>query len=153
MAKVCYAVDSGDTGNRQQHCPIPAPSDGDVAHCAGGLADCLCPEIHPAQYPAAGTVRQAVGARRSIAATSQGGITPVHRTAQPLYFLGSLDQLHSDRSQRTRHRRPAGAYLALFWVPAPIVCRSLDRKSTRLNSSHSQISYAVFCLKKKKNRN
>src|SRR2546430_10313736 len=30
-------------------------------------------------------------------------------------------------------------------------CR--DRKSTRLNSSHSQISYAVFCLKKKKQRN
>src|SRR2546427_5931793 len=28
----------------------------------------------------------------------------------------------------------------------------LDRKSTRLNSSHSQISYAVFCLKKKKNQ-
>src|SRR5438270_9881424 len=27
----------------------------------------------------------------------------------------------------------------------------IDRKSTRLNSSHSQISYAVFCLKKKKN--
>src|SRR2546430_12700853 len=31
------------------------------------------------------------------------------------------------------------------------VCpKNLDRKSTRLNSSHSQISYAVFCLKKKK---
>src|SRR5438270_1794073 len=28
-----------------------------------------------------------------------------------------------------------------------------DRKSTRLNSSHSQISYAVFCLKKKKKSN
>src|SRR5688572_31228662 len=28
-----------------------------------------------------------------------------------------------------------------------------DRKSTRLNSSHSQISYAVFCLKKKKQHN
>src|SRR2546430_10508458 len=28
-----------------------------------------------------------------------------------------------------------------------------DRKSTRLNSSHSQISYAVFCLKKKKTKN
>src|SRR2546427_3806035 len=28
--------------------------------------------------------------------------------------------------------------------------RGADRKSTRLNSSHSQISYAVFCLKKKK---
>src|SRR5438270_9176049 len=33
----------------------------------------------------------------------------------------------------------------------PYARRSLDRKSTRLNSSHSQISYAVFCLKKKKN--
>src|SRR2546430_13017029 len=30
--------------------------------------------------------------------------------------------------------------------------RREDRKSTRLNSSHSQISYAVFCLKKKKQR-
>src|SRR3989442_2413450 len=29
---------------------------------------------------------------------------------------------------------------------------TLDRKSTRLNSSHVRISYAVFCLKKKKNR-
>src|SRR2546427_10170795 len=30
------------------------------------------------------------------------------------------------------------------------ICAGPDRKSTRLNSSHSQISYAVFCLKKKK---
>src|SRR2546430_10914404 len=29
---------------------------------------------------------------------------------------------------------------------------TIDRKSTRLNSSHSQISYAVFCLKKKKEK-
>src|SRR5688572_31882635 len=40
-------------------------------------------------------------------------------------------------------------------VPGPTVCTAppscTDRKSTRLNSSHSQISYAVFCLKKKKN--
>src|SRR5205085_3321209 len=38
----------------------------------------------------------------------------------------------------------------------PIIERAgpggLDRKSTRLNSSHSQISYAVFCLKKKKKK-
>src|SRR2546430_4797167 len=32
------------------------------------------------------------------------------------------------------------------------VDRARDRKSTRLNSSHSQISYAVFCLKKKKKK-
>src|SRR5205085_11846291 len=30
--------------------------------------------------------------------------------------------------------------------------QKVDRKSTRLNSSHSQISYAVFCLKKKKKK-
>src|SRR2546430_17306006 len=33
---------------------------------------------------------------------------------------------------------------------AETTLEGLDRKSTRLNSSHSQISYAVFCLKKKK---
>src|SRR5688572_32142192 len=35
--------------------------------------------------------------------------------------------------------------------PSPLKrrCQRPDRKSTRLNSSHSQISYAVFCLKKK----
>src|SRR2546430_7803824 len=32
-----------------------------------------------------------------------------------------------------------------------VSAHGVDRKSTRLNSSHSQISYAVFCLKKKKN--
>src|SRR2546427_3956615 len=36
--------------------------------------------------------------------------------------------------------------------PSPLKQHS-DRKSTRLNSSHSQISYAVFCLKKKKKKN
>src|SRR2546430_12562407 len=35
--------------------------------------------------------------------------------------------------------------------PRKIRSTGSDRKSTRLNSSHSQISYAVFCLKKKKN--
>src|SRR2546430_3806266 len=39
------------------------------------------------------------------------------------------------------------------WKNSPAqrtVSATVDRKSTRLNSSHSQISYAVFCLKKKK---
>src|SRR2546422_2670487 len=35
-------------------------------------------------------------------------------------------------------------------VPAPWCATAIDRKSTRLNSSHGYISYAVFCLKKKK---
>src|SRR2546421_2785323 len=47
-----------------------------------------------------------------------------------------------------------GAY---FWAASIVSCKrpraAEDRKSTRLNSSHDQISYAVFCLKKKKKRN
>src|SRR3712207_8059072 len=42
-------------------------------------------------------------------------------------------------------RRPSGAGTASFGAG--------DRKSTRLNSSHANISYAVFCLKKKKTIN
>src|SRR5258707_6064984 len=37
-------------------------------------------------------------------------------------------------------------------VPGPFHGGFLDRKSTRLNSSHANISYAVFCLKKKKTK-
>src|SRR3712207_8393548 len=45
---------------------------------------------------------------------------------------------------------------SLATVPGPVqqlraISRATDRKSTRLNSSHANISYAVFCLKKKKN--
>src|SRR5688572_32045850 len=43
------------------------------------------------------------------------------------------------------------AFLNLQNAPnRPSESQFIDRKSTRLNSSHSQISYAVFCLKKKK---
>src|SRR3712207_6871348 len=40
----------------------------------------------------------------------------------------------------------------LGWPPRPGAVLLTDRKSTRLNSSHANISYAVFCLKKKQNR-
>src|SRR5438045_9147960 len=45
------------------------------------------------------------------------------------------------------YRRRATARQALALAAAPV---ELDRKSTRLNSSHLGISYAVFCLKKKR---
>src|SRR3989449_8061465 len=37
-------------------------------------------------------------------------------------------------------------------TPTRVIPKQTDRKSTRLNSSHGYISYAVFCLKKKKNK-
>src|SRR2546427_8953527 len=45
--------------------------------------------------------------------------------------------------------RPMGSFL-LLRPHGSEMAGTPDRKSTRLNSSHSQISYAVFCLKKKK---
>src|SRR5687768_17982621 len=56
-----------------------------------------------------------------------------------------FDDEHAVRAlwklRRPRHHRCAGAHRQ----------REGDRKSTRLNSSHGYISYAVFCLKKKTN--
>src|SRR2546430_14212946 len=49
-----------------------------------------------------------------------------------------------------RGKQPCARHRDLADDHAEIGHRILDRKSTRLNSSHSQISYAVFCLKKKK---
>src|SRR5256885_2576938 len=50
------------------------------------------------------------------------------------------------------HEKSAGnaAHLALLGSPRVAALGEKDRKSTRLNSSHLVISYAVFCLKKKK---
>src|SRR2546430_8279731 len=50
---------------------------------------------------------------------------------------------HADEHQEDQHHADD-----LQRDPDDVVL--IDRKSTRLNSSHSQISYAVFCLKKKK---
>src|SRR5438034_2227988 len=88
---------------------------------------------------------------------------PVH----PLFFChgaGSHRALHSfptrrssDLTRRARLAIPAGVRRADGrGTPAGIARRARrfraapDRKSTRLNSSHTVISYAVFCLKKKK---
>src|SRR5947207_8622984 len=43
--------------------------------------------------------------------------------------------------------------VGLGWCWRALRTGAADRKSTRLNSSHTVISYAVFCLKKKKDRN
>src|SRR5258705_925425 len=72
-----------------------------------------------------------------------------------IYTLSLHDALPISESRRQRQfRRPSARVYKKFreerkrevplWTP-----RSGDRKSTRLNSSHLGISYAVFCLKKK----
>src|SRR3712207_8856139 len=75
---------------------------------------------------------------------------------------GALARVLLDKGHRVRAfiRRPdspeakelkrLGAELAVGDFEEPSTIEDADRKSTRLNSSHANISYAVFCLKKKK---
>src|SRR5947209_20551761 len=53
---------------------------------------------------------------------------------------------------RSRHWLPGAQVSDSRAVTVTSPAAALDRKSTRLNSSHANISYAVFCLKKKKIR-
>src|SRR3712207_8693005 len=69
--------------------------------------------------------------------------------AQPRHARGRTDHHGADGVSRVISLRLAEG----SQVPAEGTARiadELDRKSTRLNSSHANISYAVFCLKKKK---
>src|SRR5699024_12756168 len=71
------------------------------------------------------------------------------------HVAGLQDHEHADRADddADHHqqpcRKPAVAYRLLAFA---CHLQSRDRKSTRLNSSHVSISYAVFCLKKKTNK-
>src|SRR2546430_2869274 len=67
--------------------------------------------------------------------------------ALPIWLRTTCQIPAASRSHSVRHLRSASSRKseAMRFVPF-----GRDRKSTRLNSSHSQISYAVFCLKKKK---
>src|SRR2546422_1788951 len=53
----------------------------------------------------------------------------------------------------TEFRRPRTRGVGIAEAKLRKNCADEDRKSTRLNSSHGYISYAVFCLKKKKKQN
>src|SRR3712207_8063740 len=67
----------------------------------------------------------------------------------------SPDHRRTHLPRRRRHTASAGPVAPAATPPCPERPhhrRPADRKSTRLNSSHANISYAVFCLKKKKTR-
>src|SRR5437879_7950423 len=74
-------------------------------------------------------------------------------TAEEQIFFGGEPQDDARLLVFGRNRR-AGKVRQIFGNVKFLLARSaLDRKSTRLNSSHRCISYAVFCLKKKKSMN
>src|SRR2546427_4990852 len=70
---------------------------------------------------------------------------PPRSTLFPYTTLFRSDQYVMFSPEELKALEEAGTHTADIAEFVPV-----DRKSTRLNSSHSQISYAVFCLKKKK---
>src|SRR5690606_28367327 len=68
-----------------------------------------------------------------------------------LTFFDSLFDRHRDDFVNVTFLRFRWDLVGRVEVPV-IVLDAIDRKSTRLNSSHVKISYAVFCLKKKKKK-
>src|SRR5688572_31867400 len=65
---------------------------------------------------------------------------------------GEVDHTMEDRPSYYSKRHKSGKRKCWRTIGYFEVDDKPDRKSTRLNSSHSQISYAVFCLKKKKKK-
>src|SRR3712207_7745452 len=80
---------------------------------------------------------------------------PPRSTLFPYTTLFRSRDTHRERMDRKRS--PEGCKHLPFWsrfiekgaCHSSVCLAYLDRKSTRLNSSHANISYAVFCLKKK----
>src|SRR3712207_7131388 len=62
----------------------------------------------------------------------------------------TVEVISRDRAEGYAAGAKAGAPDAIQVADRFHLLKNLDRKSTRLNSSHANISYAVFCLKKKK---
>src|SRR2546421_6541149 len=62
-------------------------------------------------------------------------------------------QSHSSHWSHASHNSQIRPLTSEDWSNVRRQTAKRDRKSTRLNSSHDQISYAVFCLKKKKKQN
>src|SRR3712207_8214818 len=79
---------------------------------------------------------------------SSAGPAPRAATFGGLAGPPSTDARIDALAHALRRRPDASRYAALG---AAYLQKARDRKSTRLNSSHANISYAVFCLKKKKN--
>src|SRR3712207_8261552 len=77
--------------------------------------------------------------------------TTLFRSTRCLLSLACAAVVSTAASAQNAPLSPREVQSALAQRPTGAAAQALDRKSTRLNSSHANISYAVFCLKKKNN--
>src|SRR2546430_10777500 len=93
--------------------------------------------------------------RRSATGVDASGkldVTPEGRATAPAGRSATTEASRGAESEDNELDEPLPDAEHLVAEAVGLAGDDLDRKSTRLNSSHSQISYAVFCLKKKKTR-
>src|SRR5690606_41857630 len=105
------------------------------ASCCCPTSHCLAVLLHP-QRPPPSTLFPYTTLFRSSLSSKSTAFPPGGNTMVGMRLQGSARRV--GRRERRRARRAREGRV-----------RRLDRKSTRLNSSHVKISYAVFCLKKK----
>src|SRR5258708_10567655 len=89
--------------------------------------------------------------RMSGAAVKSGVKRP--KSLRPNVFVRECERILARAAKSRRRQREANVYTCCINLSRAIsytLYRRRDRKSTRLNSSHQIISYAVFCLKKKR---
>src|SRR2546426_2096150 len=150
--------------------------DDHAEHLGGELRGCDLGELDPisgGQHDEI-AVRHYIDELAAVAPREIGGWVgvghpPQHAVCDPLQWaydgapgeVRSGDRVHPALGHHARVARPAALQEQLpelQQVPSPqgdsratVYSAAIDRKSTRLNSSHLVISYAVFCLKKKNN--
>src|SRR5687768_5432797 len=161
MTASLYQIGSGSAMRR-------APDDEDVRHALGGI------ELHVVPRPAAGVARaveQVLDNKRRVWSDAEVGDRHLDPAVLHAVRIGVGHDEHvvtaaglAEPQQRgvvgpveaqrlvLLQRRMDAADVVDARDQLLEIARLIDRKSTRLNSSHGYISYAVFCLKKKTKR-
>src|SRR2546422_7773607 len=91
--------------------------------------------------PVPGAIQRPLGRHYHLLVEPESGVERLHEA------LEAIDRGTGHGAAQSNGSRDPGSR-----ARGRADCCMADRKSTRLNSSHGYISYAVFCLKKKKNR-
>src|SRR5438034_4988874 len=113
------------------------------------------PHVHLTPTPTATTLKGADDYSSGSRAALAGGVTTISNFISPA-STEDLPTALAHATELVKNQAIADVILHVMvndpskWSPADV---TLDRKSTRLNSSHTVISYAVFCLKKKNKKN
>src|SRR5207248_11332827 len=105
------------------------------AHDRASSTFYICASAHPRGLPSFPTRRSSDLSAAAVRRLVEGDLPPEPRAAHWAFWFNTL---------------VFEEYTVYLHERLEEVDRVLDRKSTRLNSSHRTISYAVFCLKKKK---